>query len=168
MDLSSLTNWFGGGGGGQQQGGGGSIDFSNWQQTPNFNWDLSGLDGMTSNSLASLLGGGSNGGSSGASGAGGLGGLGSGLGLNIGTGQLGLGLLNGLGSLWTSMNAIDLAKKNYNLNLGTSQANLNNQTTSYNNNLQDRINSRYVAEGLPQSAADDYLASHQLKQVKLG
>lgn len=94
-------------------------------------------------------------------------GLDTGFGWNIGTGQLAISGLSTLGQLWTAWNAVDLANKNYNLTKATSQANLNNQVTTYNNNLEDRISSRYAAENKTSADASAYIDSHKLSKVNL-
>ena len=84
---------------------------------------------------------------------------------NVGTMQLGLSGIQTLGNLWTSWNAIDLAKKNYNMQHNLSQANLDNQVQTTNNALEDKINSRYVTEGKSSADASNYLSSHELKKT---
>jgi hypothetical protein len=89
---------------------------------------------------------------------------GSGLGLNLGTGQLALSGLGALGSLWGGMQAQGLAKKQYELTKNISTTNLVNQMKSYNTQLEDRARSRGVAEGNPASA-NDYLERNRMTRV---
>lgn len=74
-------------------------------------------------------------------------------------------MLEGLGSLgqiWTSMRGLRLAEKQMKFTQDAYETNMANQRQSYNTSLEDRIRSRYSAEGRSASAADAYLQKHQL------
>lgn len=88
--------------------------------------------------------------------------IGTGLGFNVGTGQLLLGGLSTLGNLWTAWNATELAKKQFDFQKKMSLANYTNQTTTYNTNLEDRARARYNMENKSQGEADAYVAGHKL------
>lgn len=87
----------------------------------------------------------------------------SGLGFNVGTGQLLLGGLGTLGSLWTAWNATDLAKKQFDFQKKMSTANYMNQMQTYNTNLEDKIRARYAMENKAPDQASAYITSHQLR-----
>ena len=83
----------------------------------------------------------------GGSGVGG-GGLGdSGLGFNIPTGKLLFGGLESFGKLWTGFQGAKLAKKSFEHTRDITNANLNNQISSYNTALEDRARARFIGEG---------------------
>lgn len=157
-----------------------STNWGNFSATPNWTFDTSGIGGVNAASVAAPAAAAST--QAGASlstvqagnGVGNVSqqlnqnlGNSTPLGWNVGTGQLAISGLSTLGQLWTAWNSVDLAKKNYNLTKATSQANLNNQVSSYNTNLEDKINSRYFTEGKTQAAADAYYNSHKLEKVNL-
>lgn len=75
------------------------------------------------------------------------GGLGTGLGFNVGTGQLALGGLSALAGIWNAMQSNKLAKEQFNFQKDFANTNLNNQIKSYNTALEDRLNARGVIEG---------------------
>ena len=86
----------------------------------------------------------------------------TGLGFNIGTGQLALGGLQTLGNLWTAWNATNLANKQFDFQKDVTNTNLNNSIKSYNTNLEDKINSRFFTEGKSMAAALDFINAHKL------
>lgn len=79
-------------------------------------------------------------------------GLGTGLGFNVGTGSLALQGLGSLAGIWGAMEQNKLAKDQFKFTKDVTNTNLNNQIKSYNTSLEDRLNSRGVAEG----RSDDY------------
>lgn len=89
--------------------------------------------------------------------------LSTGLGWNIGTGQLALGGIQALGNLWSAWNAQKMAKEQFNYQKGITETNLTNQIQSYNTTLSDRINARAFTEGRPDGYAEQYLAENQLR-----
>jgi hypothetical protein len=94
----------------------------------------------------------------------GMNGMNTGLGPNIGTGQLALSGLGALGNLWTGMQAQDMAKKQFGLASTVANANLANQIRSYNNALEDRVRSRMVAENRNPDEAESYLATRRMSR----
>ena len=79
---------------------------------------------------------------------GGLGGAGgSDFGFNIPTGKLVLGGLESLGKLWAGFQGANLAKKSFEHTRDITNANLNNQISSYNTALEDRARARFIGEG---------------------
>jgi hypothetical protein len=86
----------------------------------------------------------------------------SGLGMNLGTGQLALSGLGALGSLWGGMQAQGLAKKQFDFTKSITNTNLANQIRSFNTGLEDRTRSRGFAEGQTQAQMDDYLARNRM------
>lgn len=80
------------------------------------------------------------------------GGMDTGLGSNIGTGQLALSGLGALAGLFNAGQQNKLANEQFKFQKDVTNTNLNNQVQSYNTALTDRLTSRGVAQG--QSAAD--------------
>jgi hypothetical protein len=89
---------------------------------------------------------------------------GSGLGMNIGTGQLALGGLAALGNLWGASKAQGLAEDQFDFTKKITNTNLNNQIKSYNTALADRIRSRTATEGGSQQDAEAYLQKNSLSR----
>lgn len=73
-----------------------------------------------------------------------------------------------IGSLYAGFKALDLAKKQLRFSKDIANANLLNQTQSYNTALEDRIRSRAVTEGRPQGYVDDYIARNSLQKRTVG
>lgn len=92
------------------------------------------------------------------------GGILGGLGMNIPTLQLGLGMLSSLGGLYGANQANKLARDSFNFSKGVTNTNLNNQIKSYNTALEDRARSRAVTEGRDASTADDYISRNRLSR----
>lgn len=86
----------------------------------------------------------------------------TGLGMNLGTAQLGIGGLGALAGLWNGMQARELASKQFDFTKRTTETNLANQLQTYNTALADRARSRGVVEGQSQAQVDDYLARNRL------
>lgn len=91
-------------------------------------------------------------------GLGGLGGSGGGggdigLGFNIPTGKLVFGGLESLGKLWAGFQGAKLAKKSFEHTRDITNANLNNQISSYNTAVEDRARARFVGEGRGEGSA---------------
>lgn len=86
----------------------------------------------------------------------------TGLGWNIGTGQLALGGLASLGNLWNAWQATSLANKTFDFNKRMTETNLANQLRSYNTALEDRARSRAVAEGQTAQEQADYVSRNRL------
>ena len=78
-----------------------------------------------------------------------------GLGFNIPTGKLALGGLESLGKLWTGFQGAKLAKKSFEHTRDITNANLNNQISSYNTALEDRARARFVGEGRGDGSATE-------------
>lgn len=76
----------------------------------------------------------------------------TGLGFNIGTGQMALSGIGTLGGLWAAQQGNKLANQQFKYQRGITDTNLNNQIKSYNTALTDRLTSRGVAQG--QSSAE--------------
>ena len=72
---------------------------------------------------------------------------GSDFGFNIPTGKLVLGGLESLGKLWAGFQGAKLAKKSFEHTRDITNANLNNQISSYNTALEDRARARFIGEG---------------------
>lgn len=77
----------------------------------------------------------------------------------LGTIMQGIG---SLGQIWSSLQAVRLAREQLNFQREAYQTNLANQTQSYNTALEDRIRSRYFTEGRGAEAVESYLAEHSL------
>lgn len=67
-----------------------------------------------------------------------------------------------LGNLWSGFKANRLASDALDFQKEAYRTNLDNQTSSYNMALEDRIRSRYAQEGRGAEAADAYIAKHKL------
>lgn len=91
-------------------------------------------------------------------------GLGSGLGFNVGTGQLALGGLQSLAGIFNSLQANKLANQQFKFTKDVTNTNLNNSIKSYNTALSDRANSRYFTQNQSQAEADKYIAANQLSR----
>lgn len=89
-------------------------------------------------------------------------GIGSGIGMNLPTMRLGLGLLGSLGSIWGASNMNKLAKDQLNYTKRVTDTNLKNQATAYNTSLEDRIRSRMAVEGRSAEEGDAYLDRNRL------
>lgn len=85
-----------------------------------------------------------------------------GLGMNLPTLQLGVGALQTGAGLYTGLQALGLANKQYKLSREMANANLNNSISSYNTSLEDRVRSRYGVEGKSQDDASGYIDSHKM------
>lgn len=70
--------------------------------------------------------------------------------------------LSGLGQLYIGLKSLGIAKDQLAFSKEAYQTNLNNQRRTYNTALEDRIRSRYVAEGRSSGEADAYLAKNNL------
>lgn len=81
-----------------------------------------------------------------------------------GMAQIGIGAIGTLGSLWNSFQQSKIAKKSLALQEKTFETNLANQTQSYNTELEDRIRTRYAAEGRENAdaQADSYIEKNKL------
>ncbi|ALA45525.1 hypothetical protein ADP65_00056 [Achromobacter phage phiAxp-3] len=153
MDFGSLSSYstqgasmFGGMGGGnlglQMPGAGGTI--------------AGAAPGIGGGGPLSLLGG--------AGGAAAGGGILGGLGMNIPTLQLGLGMLSSLGGLYGASQANKLARDSFNFTKDVTNTNLNNQIKSYNTALEDRSRSRAIQEGRSQESAQEYIDRNRLSR----
>ena len=91
---------------------------------------------------------------------------GTGLGFNLGTGQLVLGSIGTLGNLWAAFQAQNLAKEQFEFQKGVTNTNLANQIQSYNTSLIDRINARSFMQGDSQETTDAYIAANLLKDER--
>lgn len=93
----------------------------------------------------------------------------------LGTGENGfqlggdiLGGLKTLGGLYLGIRQLGLANKQFKFSKAFANANLANQTQSYNTALSDRATARYSQEGLSPAQAQSYIAANSLKSVNLG
>lgn len=89
-------------------------------------------------------------------------GAGTGLGFNIGTGQLALGGLSALTNIWGANKQMKLAEDQFDFTKKIATTNLNNQVKSYNTALEDRIRSRAAVEGSSSAEAEAYLNKNRL------
>lgn len=78
-----------------------------------------------------------------------------------GLGSIAQGIAS-LGNLYGAIQGIGIARDQLRLSKRAFETNLTNQTQSYNTALEDRIRSRYAAEGRNTSEADEYLKKHSL------
>ena len=87
-----------------------------------------------------------------------------GLGFNIPTGKLLFNGLGTLGQLWTGFQGAKLAKKSFEHTRDITNANLNNQISSYNTAIEDRARARFVGEGRGENSAQEreYVARNRL------
>jgi hypothetical protein len=92
--------------------------------------------------------------------AGGMGGLG----FNVGTGQLALGGLGALTSIWGGLQANSLAKKQFKFTKNVTNTNLANQIKSYNTALDDRITSRAKTQGMSEGEVAAYRDRNSLSR----
>ena len=87
-----------------------------------------------------------------------------GLGFNIPTGKLLFNGLGTLGQLWTGFQGAKLAKKSFEHTRDITNANLNNQISSYNTAIEDRARARFVGEGRGENSDQEreYVARNRL------
>lgn len=76
--------------------------------------------------------------------------------------QLGIGGLQTLGNLWGGFKSLGLAEKQFDFSKMIAEKNLNNSTQSYNTALEDRINSRAVAQGMSDQDRQAYINKNSL------
>ena len=81
---------------------------------------------------------------------------------NAGNLKLGVGALKTLGSIWSASKQHKLAKQSLNFQQRAFETNLNNQRSSYNTALEDRIRARYHTEGRSSGEADNYINKNRL------
>ena len=91
--------------------------------------------------------------------------FGTGIGMNVGTGQLALGGLSTLGNLWTAWNATQLANKQFKFNSQLASDNYTNQAQAYNTNLTDRESARGAMENLSPGQVAAYKNANTVKTV---
>lgn len=89
-----------------------------------------------------------------APGAGGSSGTNTGFGTNMGSAQLGLGLLGGAANAFSAFQANTLANKQFGLARDLATTNLTNSIKSYNTRLEDTARSRASAEGTAFNAGE--------------
>jgi len=85
-----------------------------------------------------------------------------GLGKNMATINAGLSGVQTLAGLWGALKAADVAKKQLAFTKATTNANLANQTQSYNTGIADRARARGAFEGQSQSQVSDYITQNSL------
>lgn len=90
-----------------------------------------------------------------------------GFGFNIPTANLALGGLSTLGNLFMGMQALGQAKDQFNFTRRTTQANLENQTKSYNTNMEDKLTARAAFNGQGRDYVDAYMDKNRLSTPKL-
>ena len=95
-------------------------------------------------------------------GASGVPGLSTGLGWNVGTGQLALGALGSLGNLYSGFQNAQLARKQFNFIRDTTNTNIANQIKTYNTSLEDRARARGITEGADPNATASYIERNRL------
>lgn len=88
----------------------------------------------------------------------------NGLGANMDTFRLGITGLGTLGGLWNAYQAQGLAREQLDFTKRMANTNLNNQVTSYNTALEDRIRSRAAVEGQSSAEAEAYLDRNRLRR----
>lgn len=86
----------------------------------------------------------------------------TGLGMNIGTGQLALGGLSALSNIWGANKQMKLAEDQFDFTKKIATTNLNNQVKSYNTALEDRTRSRAAMEGTSAAEAEAYIDKNRL------
>jgi hypothetical protein len=86
----------------------------------------------------------------------------NGLGKNLDTLKLGASGIQTLAGLWAAMQSMKMAKKQYAFTRATTNANLANQTQSYNTSIEDRARARGIAEGQTSAQVDDYISKNSL------
>ena len=85
-----------------------------------------------------------------------------GLGKNMATVNAGLSGMQTLAGLWGALKAADVAKKQLAFTKATTNANLANQTQSYNTSIADRARARGAFEGQTQAQVSDYVTQNSL------
>jgi hypothetical protein len=85
-----------------------------------------------------------------------------GFGMNMDTFKLGANMLQTGAGLYTGLQALGLANKQYKLSREMANANLNNSIQSYNTSLEDRVRARHGVEGKSQGETESYIASNKM------
>jgi hypothetical protein len=85
-----------------------------------------------------------------------------GLGKNMQTLQVAGAGLQTLTGLWAALKAADIAKKQLAFTKATTNANLANQTQSYNTGISDRARARGAFEGQSNAQVADYISQNSL------
>lgn len=88
--------------------------------------------------------------------------LATGLGFNVGTGQLALAGLGSLANIFGGLKAGKLAEDQFKFTKAVTNTNLNNQLQSYNTALSDRARARGVAEGQSTAEVQAYIDKNRL------
>jgi hypothetical protein len=86
----------------------------------------------------------------------------TGLGMNIPTLQLGFQGLSSLANLYSGIQALGLAKDQFNFQKNLANTNLANSVQSYNTALTDKATARAVTEGQTDAQRDAYIAANKL------
>lgn len=76
--------------------------------------------------------------------------------------MLGLGVAGGVFDAFNARKGLKQQKQQFNFMKDLATKNYENQRTSYNTNLEDRIRSRAVVEGRDDTYVQDYLSKHKL------
>lgn len=84
------------------------------------------------------------------------------LGFNIPTANLALGGLSTLANIFMGMQALGQAKDQFDFTRRTTQVNLDNQTKSYNTNMEDKLTARANYFGQGRDYVDDYMSKNAL------
>lgn len=153
--LKQLGNW--GDSSGNQTQNNGAQAFA----APNSSWSPTQGTGPT---LGSLAGNSLTEGVNANYGGSGFGGSSNGLGMNLGTAQLGLGGLSAISNIFNGIQGNKLARDQFKFTKDITNTNLNNQIQSYNTALGDRINSRAFTQGESSGWAQDYLDKNRLSR----
>lgn len=83
-------------------------------------------------------------------------------GVNMKGVNLALGGIEALGNMWMSYQSHKLAKQSFALQEESYRTSLADNRQTYNTALEDRIRSRYAAEGRSDAEADSYIAENSL------
>lgn len=86
----------------------------------------------------------------------------SGLGNNMSTYKAAGQGIQTLAGLWSAIQSAKMAKKQYDFTRATTNANLANQTQSYNTGISDRARARGAMEGQTSDQVADYIAKNSL------
>ena len=94
----------------------------------------------------------------------GAGGMGTGLGLNVGTGQVALSGLGALASVWGASKQNKLANDQFKFQKDFANTNLNNSIKSYNTTLEDRLTARGAVQGQSSADVQEQIARNRLSR----
>lgn len=91
-----------------------------------------------------------------------------GLGKNLDTLKMGVGVLGGVANIWSGLQQNKLARQSFNYQKGLADTNLGNSIRSFNLQLDDKLRSRQVMEGSSDAAREEARAKWAARDERKG